>query len=436
MIPKTKIEKEIITFSSTLTPINPEMKRWAKQNIFLKWAVLSRGKIHCLECSHSWKPDTKNAACQNFTKCTDCGGKLKMYQYNQVHFKEIEYSAILDTKAGFQVVRIICSYKYMKKNCTPTYFHKEVMQHWINSKGEVRSLSLSTNIFSQAYDAWNLYSEIEMRPKSFQDSPKYRINPYKIFPKMKILPILKRNGFKSSCYKLAPQLLFAAILSDSYAETLLKAGQTDLLQYYIQTSKQRIKENWKAVKTYLKNDYSIEDYGLWLDYIELLRWFKKDLCNPVLVCPEKLHQLHDKLVLKKRALQHKQYLEKMRSEIAKAQEIYLEEKQPFFGLSFSNENLIISVLENVQDFMEEGDILSHCIFTNEYYKKKDSLIFSARINNQPIETIEISLSKMKILQCRGFKNKNSKHHKMILDLMKKNLYQVRTRLKKLKQKTV
>ncbi|WP_211253759.1 PcfJ domain-containing protein [Flavobacterium daejeonense] len=46
--------------------------------------------------------------------------------------------------------------------------------------------------------------------------------------------------------------------------------------------------------------------------------------------------------------------------------------------------------------MEEGDALNNYLFTNEYFKKKDSLIFSARIDNTPIETIEVSFSKMKI----------------------------------------
>ncbi|KDN55710.1 hypothetical protein FEM21_13120 [Flavobacterium seoulense] len=126
----------------------------------------------------------------------------------------------------------------------------------------------------------------------------------------------------------------------------------------------------------------------------------------------------------------------MRHEILKEQQLYTKQKKPFFGLSFSNENLTISLLENVQEFMEEGDTLNHCIFTNEYFKRKDSLIFSARIDNIPIETIEVSLSKMKIVQCRGLKNKNSKHHKMILNLMQKNLYQVCSRMKKNKNETV
>lgn len=197
MKPKTAIEKQITQLSPTLAPISAKMQTWAEKSIFLKWGVLSRGKFHCLECAHSWKPSIENASCRKFIKCTACKGKLKIQQYNQVRFKEVEYSAVLDVCCEFQVVRIICSHKDMKKNFSPAYFHKEVMQHWINAKGEVRTVSLSTNVFSHAYDAWQYYTSLEIRPKDFQNSPKYRINPYKVYSNMKVLPILKRNGFKT-----------------------------------------------------------------------------------------------------------------------------------------------------------------------------------------------------------------------------------------------
>ncbi|KFF11961.1 PcfJ domain-containing protein [Flavobacterium hydatis] len=435
MIPKTIIEKEISNLSSTLKPITAQMHTWAEISIFLKWGVLSRGKFHCLECAHSWKPELQSKSCEKYIKCTVCGGKLKMQGYNQVHFKEIEYFGVLDACQRYQVVRIICSHKHMKKNVAPTYSHKEVMQHWINPKGEVRTMSLSTNVFSHAYDAWQYYSSLEIRPKNFQNSPKYRINPYKIYPCMKVLPILKRNGFKTSVYDIAPQILFTALLKDSITETILKARQTSLLSYYLQSPHQKIIRNWQAVKICLKNNYIITDYTIWEDYISLLQWFKKDLSCPFLVCPENLHEAHNKLVVKKRELQRKKYLLKMRAEIQQAQEIYTKEKKLFFGLCFSDENLTIKVLENVQDFIEEGDILHHCIFTNEYFKKKDSLLFSAQIDNKPIETIEVSLSKMEIIQCRGLRNKASKHHSRILRIINRNLPKIPHRMKKQKKQT-
>jgi hypothetical protein len=436
MIPKTIIEKEISHLSTTLKPISPEMQTWAEKSIFLKWGVLSRGKFHCLECTHSWKPETQSKSCEKYIKCTVCEGRLKMQGCNQVHFREIEYSAVLDVCAGYQVVRIICSHKHMKKNTTPTYFHKEVMQHWINPKGEVRTMSLSTNVFSNVYDAWQYYSLLEIRPKDFQNSPKYRINPYKIFPKMKVLPILKRNGFKTGFFNVAPQILFTSLLKDSIAETLLKSSQTSLLSYYLISHEQHIKENWQAVKTCLKYNYKIEDFKIWEDYIALLRWFKKDLTCSTFVCPENLNESHDRFVAKKIAIQRKNYLLKMRSEILSAQQIYETEKKEFFGLCFKNKDLTISVLENVKDFLEEGDNLKHCVFTNEYYTKNDSLIFSARIDNIPIETVEVSLSKLEIIQCRGLKNKKSKYHSKVLNLMKENLPLLKGRINNKKRVTV
>ncbi|MNY31215.1 hypothetical protein D3C86_1653680 [compost metagenome] len=80
--------------------------------------------------------------------------------------------------------------------------------------------------------------------------------------------------------------------------------------------------------------------------------------------------------------------------------------------------------------MEVGDNLKHCVFTNEYFKKIDSLLFSAKIDDKVVETIEVSLSKMEIAQCRGMKNNKSPHHTIIIELMKKNLYQIRSPMKK------
>ncbi|MNF84249.1 hypothetical protein D3C84_666010 [compost metagenome] len=125
----------------------------------------------------------------------------------------------------------------------------------------------------------------------------------------------------------------------------------------------------------------------------------------------------------------------MRAEIQKAEPIYENDKKQFFGLSFTDNDLTIKVLDRVQDFLYEGDTLHHCVFTNEYYKKKDSLILSAQIENRPVETIEVSLSRMEIIQCRGHRNKTSKHHNRIMRIINKNLPEIAGRLKKQKKQT-
>ncbi|OIV41695.1 PcfJ domain-containing protein [Flavobacterium johnsoniae] len=433
MIPKTIIEKQLTAISASLPAIKPEVFLWAEQNIFLKWGVLSHSKFYCLQCAHVWKPSCQSA-CDKFTTCPACMGRLKMMPYNQVHFKETEYFAVIDSCAGFQVVRMIISHKHMKKNFIPTHFHKEVMQHWIAPSGEVRTLSLSTNVFSSTLDSWKFYSPLEIRPKDFVRNAKYFINPYKVYPHIKVLPVLKRNGFKSSVYDIAPHLLFSSLLSDPIAETLLKSRQLNVLQYYLGASRQDIRRNWQAVKTAIRNGYKVSDVSIWEDYLELLRYFKKDLSCALYVCPENLSEAHDHLVQKKRELLRKKKLQDLRLEIEKAQKRYANDKRRFFGLSFEDGKLSISVIEEVKDFMREGDDLVHCVFTNEYYARKDSLILSAKVEDKSVETIEISLSRMEVLQCRGMKNKPSKHHKQILQLLSENLYKIRERMKKTKAK--
>ncbi|MDY0986712.1 PcfJ domain-containing protein [Flavobacterium sp. CFBP9031] len=87
----------------------------------------------------------------------------------------------------------------------------------------------------------------------------------------------------------------------------------------------------------------------------------------------------------------------------------------------------------MHDFLEQGDMLRHCVFTNEYYKKKNSLILSARFENKPVETIEVALPSLEVLQCRGDKNRVSPHHKQILKLLHQNLYQIKKRMKNKKE---
>ena len=148
-----------------------------------------------------------------------------------------------------------------------------------------------------------------------------------------------------------------------------------------------------------------------------------------MVCPENLEEMHDRLVDKKRRIQRREHIKELRQEMQNAQIVYEEDKKQFFGLEFAKENLSICVMESVQDFLEQGDILRHCVFTNEYYKKRNSLILSAKFQNKPVETIEVALPSLEIVQCRGTKNKVSPHHAQILKLLGRNLYQIKERIK-------
>lgn len=74
---------------------------------------------------------------------------------------------------------------------------------------------------------------------------------------------------------------------------------------------------------------------------------------------------------------------------------------------------------------EEGEYMHHCVFSNEYYKKKDSLILSAKNEDgERIETIEILLNTGKVNQCFGKFNKFTEHHEKILKIVNDNMNQI------------
>lgn len=103
-------------------------------------------------------------------------------------------------------------------------------------------------------------------------------------------------------------------------------------------------------------------------------------------------------------------------------------KGKFFGLSFTDGLIVVSVLESVDDYYKEGNALHHCVGQYEYYLKPNSLVFSARIDNKRIETVELSLDTFKVLQSRGLCNQNTEYHDRIIQLVQKNAQKIRKRM--------
>lgn len=420
MKPKYKLHQQITELSQLkLPPIYPDQIKWGQEHCLDKLAHLSRGKMYCLECGHSWKPENN----RKFQVCPECNNRLineKDYRSYRIH---AAYFAVVTVCEGFQVVRMIWVNKVLKMNSPAKYFGKEVMQHWIDEKGGHTTMSLPVNGLSQAADSWIFSGEMKIKePRGYGYSSthfRHHISPYKTFPKTKILPVFKRNGFKGNFHHISPIAFLHSILYTQHFETLLKAKQFNLLGLckdggiYGRT--------WSSVKICIRNKYIVKDAKTWVDYIELLRYFDKDLHNAHYVCPKNLNAEHDRLVKKKREIQQKQKIETLRKKIAIDQSEFEKQKGKFFNLIFVDGSLVIRPLKTVEEFMKEGDELHHCVFTNEYYKKPDSLIMSARIDDKPIETIEVSLKSLDVVQSRGLHNNPTEYHDQILNIVRKNI---------------
>lgn len=382
--------------------------------------------MYCLECGHSWKPEHD----RKWQICPECNAKLqKVYNYRTL-YNYAAYMAVFTVCEGFQVVRMVWVSKRVKMNCKAEYFGKEVMQHWIDERGGHTTMALSVNGMSQAADAWVWHSEMKVKSSGcYKSNFRHNISPYKSFPKAQILPIFKRNGFEGDFHWISPLEFFVELLRSQYFETLLKSKQSSLLRFV--ADRGGIYRLWPSIKICIRNNYIIKDAKIWADYIDLLEYFKKDIRNAHFICPKNLQAEHDLLMNKKRKIQQKEKdmsdREKAIQRIEKAKlekENYIVQKQKFFDLLFAEDKIKIEPLKSVDEFMKEGDELQHCVYTNAYYNLPVSLIMSARINNNPIETIEISLEKMDVVQCRGKLNKNSEHHDQIISLVRKNMSKI------------
>lgn len=92
------------------------------------------------------------------------------------------------------------------------------------------------------------------------------------------------------------------------------------------------------------------------------------------------------------------------------------------GVVIHEGGIVIRTIQSVKEMQEEGDAMHHCVATNGYYKKDDSLILSAKSKDgMRFETIEVNLKTMKVVQCFGKFNGTTEYHDEILEMMRRNI---------------
>ena len=72
--------------------------------------------------------------------------------------------------------------------------------------------------------------------------------------------------------------------------------------------------------------------------------------------------------------------------------------------------------------------MHHCVFACAYYLKPNSLIFSATIGGKRVETVEVALDTLEVVQSRGVYNSQTKYHDNIVTLVRRNIPQIKKRM--------
>lgn len=428
MKPQNKFQKQVVEASKTLPKLTKEQIEWGYANgIDHIGHRTEKGVMTCTKCGHSWQGAGHLVTILTDCNCPNCNTKLTVETTKKRTFNARYYMTVITAHAGYQVLRSVMLFCSVKVGETPKYDYSEVMQRWIAPNGKHCTFAkLRQTMGTCYYDAWIFHTPLELRHENSNN--KFYINVYDkiytgvVYPRMKLIPELKRTGYKKAFYGQKPLDLFHTLLTDSRAETLMKTGYTKLLKRIMDSGWKNIDKYWQSVRICIRNGYKINDATMWCDYIGFLRFFGKDLYNAKYVCPTDLKAEHDRYMQKKAKADAQAELEKQLEKEAEFKAI----KAKFFGLIFSDGRISIRVLESVQEIVAEGQAMHHCV--GGYSSKEDSLILSATIDGKRIETVEVSISKLRVIQCRGVCNKNTKHHSQIISLVNSNMPLIEQRL--------
>jgi len=431
MKPRTKIQHEVFRMNLNVIDIQKQIKKWTFSECNEKLGLATKTRFWCIDCG-DYHPISlvKN----NKAKCPNCKIELSIVQsrkrtYNQrywVAFAELSCGELL---GEVQVIRLFEVHSNHSVNFKPHFYVVENVRQFIPEDHSKVQYVARTRNMGQGYPSGG---DLEIRNVSHYHSWNYNPCPYRFHPWSQFKPKYGKIGINSGLQGLSFLESTRILNFNSNAETLLKMGQYGLFSE-CSNNEGKISRYWNSIKIALRNKYKIEDAGMWLDYMDLLDFFGKDLKSPRYICPNNLKQEHDRYVQKKSEQERRIKLMEQRKKIAKEENAYRESKAPFFGLVFNKGEITIKVLESVKEFMEHGDILKHCVFANEYYKKKESLILAAYVNVQPIETVEVALNTMEIVQSRGEHNNPSCFNSDIMSLLHSNMSKIGRIYKSLKK---
>ena len=434
MKPKTAIQKKVAKLSATLRPITATQEQWAYTHCIEHFAYRTKsGILTCGDCGHQWKSGN-GSLCDTIAdcRCPHCGAELKVNDTRKRTYNETRYFSVITTCGGFQVIRV-AQIRYVSRKGEPMKFYcHEVVQRWISPDGNVSTMALLRGFPFYYCDLWALESDMEIR--SHNDLYDNVVTWSDVYPRMNVIPQLKRNGFKGDFHGISPVTLFKRLLSDPRMETLMKGGEIKEMRYFM-LNPRNTDDFWASYLIAKRHRYQINNISMWCDYLRMLVNLGEDIRNPKNICPEDFIEAHDRLsrMIEDRRRREREEAERRRTEERLLREKENEEqfkalKSKFFGLVISDNEISVKVLESIEEYCQEGNTQHICVFSSSYYLKKNTLVLSARIGDTIIETVEVDLQTLKVVQCHGRNNEDTEYHKRIIDLVNSNARLIRERM--------
>lgn len=429
---RTKLQKAVVKSAESLPPLSKHQQRQAIKVVAPHIAKLnSKGDYICLDCGHQWHGEKSE-----HVVCPECKSKLDVDTTRKRIFRYKDYFATITTCNGFQVIRMFMLHTNLVKEKKADHWMIEVFQRWISPKGENVIISRTRNMMCGYCDSWNYGSELDLRNEGYA----HTVNPYAIIGRQIVIPELKKHGYDGNLHDCSPRNIFTALLSDNYVETLWKIGWANVAVHFIKSGN-RLSNYWPSIKIAIRHKYHISDASIWCDMVNMLNELGKDVRNPKFICPENLNEAHDYWQHKVQAKREVERERRLREQELARERRYLEDQkraeedelkyhqamEKFLDLLFEDNELSVKPLMSVKEFIEEGNLHHHCVFSNKYYEKENCLIFHAMVGGISIATIELNLQNLEIVQCRGKYNQKPELYDRIIALIQSNKEQIAKR---------
>lgn len=339
MKPKTRLQKAVFALSKQLPSISNSQRRWAEDKTLSHFAFrLKSGQTTCMDCGAKWQDTTDETS----HVCPHCGKRVAVKDTQKRTLSSLAYFSIITTIKGFQVVRTFLIRADYHKGEQAKYELFEVAQWWTNEQGKEVFIARLRLSFSHIYDSWRLDTPLEIRKRNIVYE---HITYGEVYPRIKVLPLFKRNGFKGDFLQTSP-ILFLRSLFDNRMETLLKVGRTHLFRHFL-VSHHKIDRYWTAIRIAIRRNYNITEVSIWTDYINDLIYLGKDLHYPQFVCPPNVREAHQKSMKAVRNKREKEYNLRQRKESQRKQAKFYKDKQRFFALTFTDGKIKVKVLDSI-----------------------------------------------------------------------------------------
>ncbi len=414
MKPRNLKEKHIVELNGRLRPLTTPQRNWALNSTINHYGYrLKSGMCTCMKCGHEWL-ETRNGICL----CPECGTRIEIKDTKERVIRDKSYFNVITTIEDYQVVRMFLMIVEMRKGMKANPAYLEIGSYWIDPKGKTTVVGLQRTL-GHYIDCFAFGSPLEIRRdnEAFQ-----RISDEWVYPRIKVTDTIKRNGFKGSCHYIHPVTMFQELLTNSKAETLMKANEIELLRYLCArpTNKAYIDTYWNTIKIANRNGYKVKDSQMWMDYIKMLERCGKDILSPKYICPANLKEAHDEYIDKVNRLRQKEQREKERQQAIEDKARFEELKSRYFGMAMTDGEIEIHSIDTIDDYYEIGQRQSICCGSAKYFLKEDTLTLTAYIGNKQIATLEISLDDCHIIQCRAFANQVCEYTEQIAGIINAN----------------